>query len=515
MSDATGPARHDEPALEMSTRHLRGSTLLLVGRLASLAFTVATQVVMVRALTKSDYGGFAFALSITSASRILLSLGQGRTLSRFLAVYVEEREYGKVFGSVLVAVGTVLAMGALLITSLLVFHAALVDPFVDDSSAVTVLLIMVFLAPLEALDQLFVALFAVFTKPRSIFFRKYLFTPCLRLVVVLTVALAGGSVEMLAAGYVAAQVLGLAIYVTMLRRVFRDQGLLTDFRVREISWPVRNVFTFALPMLSTELVYLSMNTGSVLLLGHFFGQVEVANLRAVYPAAGLNKIVYSTFLTLYLPMASRLFARGDHATLRSDYWRTAAFLAIMSYPLFAMTGPFASATTVFLFGERYAGSAVILALLATGYYVNSALGFNMVTLQAYGKVRFLFAVNVACAVLNLALSLALAPTHGAVGVASANCVTLVVQNLACQLGLRATLGTALIDRAYLRVYVSLVAVTGLLWAIQWLARPDLLVCLVLTAVASLGLLALNRPMLALASQFPELQRVPVLRIFVR
>jgi O-antigen/teichoic acid export membrane protein len=512
---SAGPARHEVPALELSTRHLRGSSLLLLGRVASLGFTVATQVVMVRALTKSDFGGFAFALSITSASRFLLSLGQGRTLSRFLAVYVEERDYGKVFGSVLVAVGTVLAMGALLITSLFVFTAELVDPFVDDASAATVLLIVVFLAPLEALDQLFVALFAVFTKPRSIFFRKYLFTPGLRLVVVLTVALSGGSVEVLALGYVAAQVLGLVIYVTMLHGVFRDQGLLTDVRLRHLSWPVRNVFTFALPMLSTELVYLSMNTGSVLLLGHYFGQVEVADLRAVYPAAGLNKIVYSTFLTLYLPMASRLFARGDHASLRADYWRTAAFLAVVSYPIFAMTGPFASPTTVFLFGERYAGSAVILALLATGYYFNSALGFNMVTLQAYGKVRFLFGVNIGCAVLNLVLGFAVAPTYGAVGVAVSNCVTLVVQNVACQLGLRRTLGTALVDRGYARVYVSLVVATGLLWAIQEIAHPGLLICMVLTAITSVGLLAVNRPMLALASQFPELQRIPLLRSLVR
>jgi len=81
-------------------------------------------------------------------------------------------------------------------------------------------------------------------------------------------------------------------------------------------------------------------------------------------------------------MASRLFARGDHAALRADYWRTAAFLAVASFPVFAMTGPFASTTTVFLFGQRYEDSAVILAVMSAGYYLNSALGFNMVTLQA-------------------------------------------------------------------------------------------------------------------------------------
>jgi O-antigen/teichoic acid export membrane protein len=495
----------------MGTRHLRGSTLLLAGRLLSMVFTIATQVVVVRALTKTDYGGFALALTITSASRFLLSLGQGKTLSRFLAIYQEERDYGRLFGSVLVAAGTVLLTGTLLIGTLFAVRGALEGTVLHDSSAVTVLLIVVFLAPMEALDQLFVSLFAVFTRPRSIFFRKYLFTPCLRLVVVLTVALTGGSVEMLAAGYVAAQVLGLLIYVTMLRQVMADQGLLGHVTWRTLSWPVGNVFTFALPMLSTELVYLSMNTGSVLLLSHWGSTADVADLRAVFPAAGLNKIVYATFLTLYLPMASRLFARGDHEGMREDYWRTAAFLAVMSFPVFVMTGPFASQTTVFLFGDRYAGSGVILALLSVGYYVNSALGFNLVTLQAYGRVRLLFVVNLATAVLNLVLTLALIPRFGAVGVAAANCVTMALQNLGFQLGLVRTMRTALIDRRYLGTYASLGAVTALLWAVDLAWSPDLWVAIGAGAVASLLLVAVNRRALQLGHSFPELRRVPGLR----
>lgn len=498
-------------AHEMGAKHLRGSSLLLAGRLAAMVFTVATQVVLARAMTKSDLGGLLFALTIASASRFLLSLGQGKTLSRFLAVYFEQREFGKMFGSVLVAMGTVLASGALVIAALFAFQSTLVDPFVDTSSAGHVLLIVVFLAPMEALDQIFVSLFAVFTRPRSIFFRKYLFTPCLRLAVVLAVVLTTGNVVFIAVGYVGAQVVGMVIYVTMMRAVFREQGLLSEMRWSKLEWPVRNVFTFALPMLSTELVYLSMNTGSVLLLGHWFGQVEIANLRAVMPAAQLSKIVYTTFLTLYLPMASRLFARGDFKALRSDYWRTAAFLAVVTFPIFAMTGPFAPATTVTLFGERYSSSAAVLAVLSTGYYVNSALGFNMVTLQAYGKVRFLFVVNVFCAALNLALTLAFTKQHGAIGVAWANCITMVVQNLLNQAGLRTTLRTAIIDRRYFLVYTSLTAVTLLLWGIQWLWSPNFAACMVLTAVASLGLLAVNRPTLALATSFPELQRIPGLR----
>lgn len=500
-------------AAAMGRRHLRGSTLLLVGRLASLGFTVATQIIIVRAYSKTDFGGFALALSIASATRLLLSLGQGKTLSRFLAIYVERRDWGRLYGSVLIAVGTVLATGTVLIGALFVLRDRLVGPVVDDSGAATVLLIVVLLAPMEAIDQVFVSIFAVLTRPRAIFFRKYLFTPGLRLGVVTGVALTGGDIVALAVGYVAAQMIGLLVYLAMLRSVLGQQGLLSELRWSRLSWPVRSVFFFAVPMLSTELVFLSMNTGSVLVLNHYWDAAEVADLRAVVPAATLNKIFYTTFVTLYLPMASRLFARGDHAALRADYWRTAAFLAVASFPVFAMTGPFAPATTVFLFGERYESSAVVLAVLSVGYFLNSALGFNLVTLQAYGRVRFLLVVNLACAVGNLALTLVLVPEHGALGVAVASCATLVLQNLAYQVGLRRVLATSLIDRAYLWSYASLALATIVLVALQVAVRPGLVLGLVATALVTVALLAVNRRALALAESFPELARVPGVRWF--
>lgn len=496
---------------EMGTRHLRGSSLLLVGRVTAMVVAMATQVVIVRYLTKDDFGGFALALTITSASRFLLSLGQGKTLSRFLAIYLEQRDYGKLFGSVVVAAGTVLLTGALLIGALFAARTALHGSVLETDTAVTVLLIVVFLAPMEALDQLFVGLFAVFTRPRSIFFRKYLFTPVLRLAVVGAVAMAGGSIVMMAVGYVAAQVLGLMVYVTMLRRVMHQQGLLEHLHWRTMEWPVRNVFTFALPMLSTELVFLSMNTGSVLLLSYYGTAADVADLRAVFPAAGLNKIVYATFLTLYLPMASRLFARGDHDAMREDYWRTAAFLAVVTFPIFALTGPFADETTVQLFGDRYADSGTVLALLAVGYYVNSALGFNLVTLQAYGKVRLVLLVNLACAVLNLVLSLAVIPRYGAVGVAAVNGLTMVVQNVGYQVGVARTMRSAFVDRRYLPTYAWIAAVAGILWLLEWALEPALWGALLLGAAGTLVLVAANRPALALAHSFPELARVPGVR----
>ncbi len=502
------PAAADHGALARS-QHLRGSTVLLAGRVGSLVFTTATQVIIVRALTKSEFGAFAFALAIAAASRFLLSLGQGRTLSASLAIYLEEADYGRLLGSIVLVLGTVLFMGALLLGALVAFRGVLVDPFVRGPEAARVLLIVVLLAPLEALDQVFVSLFAVFTRPRAIFFRKYIVTPGLRLVVVLVLVATNASVTFLAVGYVATHVLGMFLYAAMLVSVLREQDLVRHLHLRDIRWPFRQVLTFALPMLSSDLLTISMNAGSVLLLSHRFGPVEVAEYRAVFPAAMLNRSIYTTFLTLYLPMVSRLLARGEHHKIREDYWRTAVFLAVFTFPIFALTGPFAEATIVALFNTRYSSSAGVLALLSVGYYLNSASGFNMVTLQLYGRVHFLLLVNLGAALLNIALSVALIPLYGVLGAAVSSCVTLVLQNLACQAGLRGALETAFISPGSLPAYASIAGAILTLWAVQLLWSPGIFIAVALTSAVSLSLVAVNRRLLQLSSYFPEVRKLPV------
>ena len=81
----------------------------------------------------------------------------------------------------------------------------------------------------------------------------------------------------------------------------------------------------------------------------------------------MNAAVWAALL--FTPLAARLFARGDRAGIRELYWRTAAWMAVFSFPVFALTFVCAHELTVALFGERYASSAPVLALLALGYAI--------------------------------------------------------------------------------------------------------------------------------------------------
>jgi O-antigen/teichoic acid export membrane protein len=279
--------------------------------------------------------------------------------------------------------------------------------------------------------------------------------------------------------------------------------------------PFKEVFSFSTPLITGELLQLSLVVGGVLILAHYQPADEVASYRAVFNPSRLNTAVLGAFVPLFLPLAARLFERRDVDGLRRAYWHTGAFVAVLTFPIFALTGPLAHDLTVLLFGERYSDSALVLALLSIGYYFNTALGFNAYTLQVAGRLRFLVGVNLLATALTIGLSLLLVPRYGAVAVAVANLTALVAQNVLNQLALARSIRTGFIDRSCLLCYLAILLCGAALWAFQWILRPGLLVGLIAAAAASLVVLLVSRSVIELEENFPELRRVPVLRWLLR
>lgn len=499
---------------DAARRQIRGSSLLLGGRMLSLAVNFATQILIVRYLSKADFGAFAYGLSIVALGESLAVLGLDKAISRFLPIYDENGERGKVFGTLLLAAGTVLTLGLAFVLLAFGLHGFAGGDLGTNDQALAVILILICLSPIQALDDLLMGAFAVFSKPRAIFFRKYVLAPGLRLAAIVLIVLSQSGVQQLAVGYVVAGGIGVALYALMLWQTLRADGLLANMTVRALRFPARELFGFALPLVTVDLLFVVMNTSNVWMLQRFGNAADVADYRVVQPAARLNLMVMTSFTLLFTPLAARLFARGDRTGIRELYWRTAAWIAVFSFPVFALTFVSADALTVTLFGDRYAASGTILALLAVGYYFNAALGFNGLTLRVYGLVRYVVVISVAVALANVAINLVLIPPYGAVGAAVGTCVTLVVHNILKQAGLRKGTGIGVFDREHLGVYGAIVVTALLLLAVQVLLGPPAAVSVVLVAAASAALLFGTRSTLRVGETFPELRRVPVLRRMV-
>ncbi len=515
------PATTTSPALEPSQVRLedatrtqvRGSSLLLFGRSFALLVNLIAQVLVVRALSKGDYGALAYALSLAATASHVSLLGLGKAVSRFVPIFQERGDHRAMFGTIVTAFATVTGVGAGLVLLTVGLRGVLGRTLIGDPLAVVLLAIVIALAPLQALDHVFQSLLSVFARPRAIFFRRYVLKPLLKLLAILAVIAVGGSVHMLAVCYVVAGVIGVTLYAIVLRQVLKSEGLLAKFDPRRLRFARGRLFAFSLPLLSSELVLVLKTAMAVILLERLHGASEVATFRGVVPVAGLTLIVMQSFKFLYVPMASRYFARRQPQAIHGLFWQSAVWTSVMSFPIFAVCVFLAQPVTVLLFGERYADSAGVLAILAVGGYFNALFGLNSDTLEVYARVRAITVITVITGLVALILNLLLIPSWGAMGAAVATLGAVVTRNVANHVALSVHTDVRPFDRAYMRVYATIVLVSGGLLLLHTL---DLGLAAGIAAVGAASLIVLygNRDVLNIAQTFPALGRFPLLRTLV-
>lgn len=503
---------HAQPKTS-TRRQIRGSALLLGGQVVATVINLATQVLIVRYLAKAEFGGFAYALAVASVAEVVTGLGLRRAVSRQIPVYEERGEFEKAAGTLVFVLVTVLLLGTAIVVIIVGLRGLIAGSL--PPPAPTLVGILVILAPLQALATLLDGVYAVYTRPLAIVLRRLVLAPLLRLSVVGLVVTSGSGVELLAAGYVTVALLALSVYAVMLPRTLREQELWSYLRGREWTFPIREVLAFTAPLLTIEFATAVVNTAGPLLLGLLATATDVAELRAVLPVALTMSYLLSAFMHLFTPLAARLYARGERDELNRLYWQTAAWSSVVTYPLFLVASGMAEPLTTLLFGERYEDAAVVLAILAVGLYATAATGPNDVLLTVFGRIRYVVVTNLLTICLSLGLNFLLIPAYGAVGSAIAISATFVLLNVIRQVGLRTRTTVSALDRAHRPLYVRILIVTAAYYALLVIASPPPLAAAAATAVASGAVLLLGRRTLAMSATFPELARLPGVRLLAK
>ena len=513
MTDRAGNVTtiEQQGSYSSTKRHLRGSSLLFIGRLFSLIANFGVQILTVRYLSKSDYGALAYALAIVSMGISVSILGLHRAVPRFVPIYQEREDHNSAFGTIVLAIGTILGIGLSLVALVFGLQGFLTGRVVNDPLSIALLLIVIGLVPMGALGNLFEDMLAIFASPRSIFFLRYVLGPCIKLIAILIVILAHGNAHMLAYAQLIGGLAGLVIYIAILHRVMKKRGLFERLNLKTIRMPVREIFSFSIPLLSHDAFLIIKATVAVMLLEYFRGTTDVAEFRAVVPIAGLCLVVLQSLKSLYTPIASRLFARKETDGINDLYWQSAIWITLITFPVFAVCLFLSEQVTVLLFGTRYSEAAILLAILSIGTFFNAALGLNAYTLQVFAKVRFITWMNIVAAITALTLYLWLIPLYGALGAAIATTGAVVVHNLLIHSGLLLGTGVDVFNLRYLKVYGTvLISILGLL-LVNTIYTPPTFITIVLLTLVSLLLFIVNRNVLSIGSTFPEISRVPVLR----
>ncbi len=499
---------------DTTTSHVRGSALLVVGRLVGIFINFGVQVLTVRYLSKSDYGVFAFAMSVAGILSVISSAGMDKAASRFLAVYLQEGKFSRFWGMLAVMFATVAGVGTVAATIFIACWAFGIPTLSDDPTMQTVLAIITGLAVCTALDTLFLAVFAVLASPKAIFVRRHLLGPLLKLSAALIVIFAGGSVVTFAVGQFFAALIGLGICVSMMRRLIsRHPGALEAFW-QPFHYPFRRLYRYSVTLMAGDVGFLLRGAMVPVILGILFVGEEVATYQSVVPIARLNEFVLVAFSALFLPTAAKLTSSDSYSELQKLVEQTTLWVSLLSLPLFAASFIASDSLPVLLFGAEYQSSGNILAWLAAGFYVNAAFGTNVRLLRACGRLRTLIFGDLMLMGASVLLIVMLVPRYAALGGAIAVCGTYVSQAVLYQWLTARTTSVNPFSRCCVLPFISAITIC---LAAKFVARSiggGLWVELAVAALVSVIVLIAFVRELQLATTFPELARLPLVRHWV-
>ncbi len=513
--DEEAAGQHSQPARRsdaMARRQIRGSGLLLGGKGLASGLKFVAQLIVVRYLASEQYGAWTYALAVVTFLQGFSALGLSRAIARYLPLHLERGEPEKFYGVLSFVTIALLLAGGVVVVAFYIFPEQITAlAGVASTEPIDLLFILIFLVPVQTVDNALTGVCAVFGDSSSIFMRRYVLSPALRIAVAGSLVIAHASVTVLAWGFLFSGVVGVVYYGWSVVGSLRENGLLHVSLVKKLRIPVREVLSYTMPVMASDWCAVFMNMSAPLLLGYFSDMSSVALYQVVVPVAALNTLVYQSFVVLFEPSASRLIAREDGAGLRKLYRRFAVWVAVLTFPPFALSFTASQTLATTLFGQRYLAAAPILSLLAVGQFATSMVGFNAATLRVTGRIRWLIGANAVAALTTVVASLALIPSMGSLGAGVATMVGLIAFTTLKQAALRVSTGVSLLSREYIAPYLTMAACFVVLLAVRvlWGGIPWITVSAAL--LASLAVYLSARVNLAVSHTFPELARTPLLR----
>ena len=498
------------PRESETRRDIRGSSLLLGGRLISKFTNFGIQIAIVRGLTRDSFGAFAYAMALVTIGQVIVMCGMSRAMPRFLPIYRQQGQMKRFNGAIAICIGCVLLFGVVVVAGVLLAAPYAEGRLIRSPTSLSCLLVLIFVAPLQAVDDIVIAMLAMFGAAKKIFLRKHVLNPILKVVAVGSVLLAGGTIEQLCFAYMISVAIGVGISFWLLGPVAEGEGVSLAIHKQEIEYPLRELMSFALPLMTSELLLIAMGTIDAIMLEQFHGTSEVAGLRAVFKIAVLNQLVAHSFTSLYLPTASKAFAGGDKKSINAGYWQTGVWIAVLTFPVFALSCMGAQSVVTTAYGERYADAPILLTLLAFGFYVDSMFGFNVLTLKVYGRMRYVLGINAIAAVFAVVVNLALIPTYGANGAAVGTLLTMLLLFAMKHFGLWKLTEVAPFEKRLIPVYALIGVFSLVIAGFNYWFMPTLWMNLIVIGIFTVVLLAASRNAMQIDETFPELKRIPVL-----
>jgi O-antigen/teichoic acid export membrane protein len=443
--------RHD-PYVE---RLARGVGITSFGQSIGHVLNYATQVALARMYGPVQLGFYVMGFTVIRVADILAQFGLSSGVVRFVAKYRAEDDAARQRGTILLALGTALALSLALATLMFFGAGFLANRIFGEPLLETVF--RAFSVSLPFLTVMNIALWATqgFQTMKYTTYVQELQRPLLNLVLVVIFYVMGAEVLGAVVAYVISMVAGTVLALLYLRRVFPrllDRSLPPRFETRALLGA-------SAPMVVANSMLRVNDWVSVGVMGILATAEAVGIFNAAVRTAAISGIILGAF-RIFTPMISDLYNRGCMDHLSSLYQDVSRWAFTGSFAIFLVTVLLAK-DIMAVFGPQFVGGWAVLIMLSAAQLFNSSTGHTGRALAMTGHQRVVMLATIGATAIGVIVSVALVPAYGLLGGGIGLTLSTVFLNVVTLLSVKRRLGLWPYNRSYLKpLFAGGLAVTG-------------------------------------------------------
>lgn len=440
----------------------KGAGFIFAGFFVSKILALFYRVILTRFLEPAGIGIFSMGLAVLGIMTVFAGLGLYQGVLHFIAVYDGRNKKEKVKGTILGGIKMQIAGSCLFCVAMFLLAEPIALYFFKQPELVLVLQVLSFTIPFQIVTSNLMIITQAFKKIKYKVLLRNLVENILKLVLTASLLFLGMGVLGAAAGLAlsSAVIFVAALYVVN-KKVYRifDSKQRPEYNFSELagySWPLFAVGFFSIVMSTADTISLG-----ILSTAYNTGIYSVA-----FPTAEILSLPSFALISLFLPVATGLYARKKMGELSKTYKTVVRWVFSATMPCMLFTVIFSADILSTIFGSVYAQGAAALAVLAIGIFAESVLGPVSSMLECIAKTKLVLLNTVIASVLNVLLNFALIPLFGIAGAAIATAMSFFCWNLLASLQVYFSIRLHPYNRAYLKPIMASFAVAGLFYCLR-------------------------------------------------
>lgn len=467
---------------------VKGSALVLFGMVTSMLLWFVAKILVVRSITKEDFGIYSIAVAVAGILSVIGSLGVQEGIARFIPIYIGENREKDAESMSSAAVKVGLASGAFFFGALFLLSGIIArDVFYKPEIEASIRVIAIFV-PCSVMANVMGGIFRghnIMT-PRVFIFdigQPFFFL----LLVFIFSSLSLPFISIVYAYSAAMAIVCVTAVIYFLKRLN-----LNPFSIKAGKFG-SELLKFSAPLLAATVLGIVLSWCDTIMLGRYTSASEVGIYNIAMSLAKLLIFPLGAMEFAYMPIAGELYVKKQLVELNKTYQTLTKWNFSATLPIFFVLFFFPETTITFLFGSRFIDASTTLRILSVCFLFHAFLGANVVLMIIMGRSKDLMLVSIFGTSVDIMLNYILIKIYGygAVGASVATLISYLSLNIIISLILYGANGTNPLTAGYIKpalgslvVGLSIYALAKSLPFYYWLL-PFYLVLFVAGYVATL------------------------------